>query len=1146
MTDPTKQTAYRKYYHRRLQQLRDHATYTAADRAKALRVLVQDVFERATEEDNFNFTTNYARISFAAHKYGIGGKHIFQERKFRHRDFTALAPKDQGKHLFTGYKIVLELARAMFGGPTPEEWTTYLTTPYPFAYRKPEVQRRYPFLRVVAVEVDEADRELVVFEEERAERTFSVPYGQDEARNNMVAQAIAIVRKVTGVPVTLNLINAELREGGRLYPEQIVVHPDYLVDVTAVAESFESDRSFQPWSSLAGKLIPRGQELPLLRGNLVNSFLDMLIENPDLTFKELISQIFRMQPLALSLYDDVEIRKLIADLNHHFKSVQRFVRRELDGIDVQREDIILEPSFLSPAYGVQGRLDLLQPAGRPGDRTTIVELKTSSLWKPNKHQINHKNYIQTLLYDLMVNKALGKEANVQSYILYSKQYDNMLRVAPPEHFQKLEAIAARNQLIGMEMVVARLGVDPEEDLARATKRLIGKLHPGLFGKLSKFTVKAHEKVLAAINGLTDLELRYFGAYLGFIAREQQLSKTGEQGQEGINGLASLWLDTRKDKLDRFELLDGLTYREYDASSGVMTLARPENDDRLVKFRKGDLIVLYQTKGERTLRSDVVTSQVHKSSILTITPQAVRVKLRSQQLNDKHLRRAGYWSIGQDTLDSSYRNHYNGLYLWSTAEPEYRRRWLGLDPPAEPDAFELLGQTLSPTLTDQQDRILCKIIPAQDYFLLWGPPGTGKTSQMLHHLVKYLLDETNESILLVAYTNRAVDEICESIERIRTPAGASFTNYIRIGSTLGVGEQFRDRLLKTKAATIKRRAELTGLIGSTRIYVSTVASVGGLTSLFELKEFDRIIVDEASQILEPLLAGLLTRAPKALLIGDHKQLPAVVQQSDYGTVVRDGGLREAGLTSLGNSLFERLYHRAKAQNWDWAYDQLSYQGRMHEDIMAFPALHFYDDQLQILPPVIPHSATQRAPLDFTRVRNIDATLAPYAGDSLHFKLSERRILFLPTEADGDNPDPKVNGHEAELMLELIEAFTQLYADTDRPIQPQDIGVITPYRAQIAHIRRRLREEGHAPDDYQVDTVERYQGGAKRIVLISLCTNEARQIDTLSRLSDEGVDRKLNVAITRAKEHLVIVGCPQVLRGSEVYAALMEFAETRVTG
>ena len=302
--------------------------------------------------------------------------------------------------------------------------------------------------------------------------------------------------------------------------------------------------------------------------------------------------------------------------------------------------------------------------------------------------------------------------------------------------------------------------------------------------------------------------------------------------------------------------------------------------------------------------------------------------------------------------------------------------------------------------------------------------------MLHHLVRHLLLHTDENVLLVAYTNRAVDEICESLERIEVN-GKPFREYLRIGSRLGTGEAYMKRLLQVRSQGVRRRKELRALIDNSRIVVGTVASVGGKNELFKLKAFDRIVVDEASQILEPLLGALLSRAPKSLLIGDHRQLPAVVQQGGHGTRVTDEALREIGLTDLGTSLFERLYLRARAAGWTWAYDQLRHQGRMHREIMAFPALHFYGGKLDILPETIAYHLRQLAPLQLGQPL-----------DELQEKLCARRLIFIGTEVDHSTPDPKVNHHEAEMMVRLVQAFTALYARTDRPIQAGDIGIITP--------------------------------------------------------------------------------------------------------
>lgn len=1131
MTQDYRQDAFRNYFYRQLDKIAENTEYTEVERCLALRRYVLELFERATEKDKLHFSTNFARISYAAHKFGIPANHIHQERRFRARRPEQLSAEDLVRQLETGYRLATELTRALFGGAVPQPWVDYLTKAYPFPFVKLEVRERFPSLRVVAVEYDKEEEVLYAREEARPERTFSIPCAASEVNNPLVGEALAIVRQVSGLPVLLNLIGAELRADGLLYPEQIVVEPDYLVDVTAVAESFGGTHTFQPWTSIAKKLVPFTPTLPLVRGNLVNYFLDRLVEDPSIKFPELLRSIFQQQPLPLSLFEDNKIKELIDSLKHHFLSLQKFVNQDLTGIDVDRERILLEPSFLCPTYGVQGRLDLLQTAATRNASTTIVELKTSKYWNQNKHGINQTNYIQTLLYDLMINQALGEGANVRSYILYSNDFGNGLKYAPPERMQKLEAIAARNQLVATEILLGKLGGSQGEDLLRDTNRLLARLHPDKVKNLSGFARRDHELVLKVYGQLTDLERRYFGAFLGFTAREQRLAKTGEQKLDGINGLASLWLDERDDKIDRFELLDGLTYAAYNPATAILTLARPEGDDRLVKFRQGDIIALYPTPEEATSKEDAIRAQVLKSTIVDISPDKVVLRLRSQQLNDAVFTGARFFSIEKDVLDSSFRNHYQGLFTWASAAAQFRDRWLGLEPPAQADPIDT---PIASGLTEQQNRILQQIITAPDYFLLWGPPGTGKTSQMLHHLVRHLLDNSQESILLVAYTNRAVDEICESLERIITPEGTPFTNYLRIGSRYGVAPRFEARLLQVQSQEINRRTALKELIQGTRIVVGTVASVGGKGALFALKQFDRIVVDEASQILEPLLAGLLPRAPRALLIGDHRQLPAVVQQGSGATRVPDEHLRDIGLTDLSTSLFERLYLTAQRQGWHWAYDQLSHQGRMHRDIMAFPARHFYQGQLDILPPTIAHHRTQLRPLSF----------APAAAP-LSRAISNQRLLFLPAKPDLRSADPKVNGYEAEIMVDLIRAFTDLYADTDQPITAGDIGIITPYRAQIAHIRGHLFAAGLRGEDYMVDTVERYQGGAKRIILISLCTNEDQQIQLLSQISEEGVDRKLNVAMTRAREHLVLVGCPSILRQSMVYSALLDFAEAAGT-
>ncbi|MBI5916602.1 MAG: hypothetical protein HY842_14590 [Bacteroidetes bacterium] len=264
-------------------------------------------------------------------------------------------------------------------------------------------------------------------------------------------------------------------------------------------------------------------------------------------------------------------------------------------------------------------------------------------------------------------------------------------------------------------------------------------------------------------------------------------------------------------------------------------------------------------------------------------------------------------------------------------------------------------------------------------------------------------------------------------------------------------------------------------------------------------------------------------------GYHKQLPAVVVQSPEASAVTDEKLLSIGLQNLRNSLFERLFRRCTEQNWHWAFNLLSHQGRMHEDIVRFPGELFYEGKLKILPKEIPASQKQSAPLAAQPADNQADWQKVVTG---------RRIAFLNTPIDRQSPSRKTNRHEAELLAQLVKHFQS----PQFPILNSQfsIGIITPYRAQIAQIQEVMQREGIDCGSITIDTVERYQGGARDIILISLCTNVASQMETLVSLSEEGVDRKLNVALTRAREQVVVLGNEELLRRNEVYRRLIDWA------
>ncbi len=208
---------------------------------------------------------------------------------------------------------------------------------------------------------------------------------------------------------------------------------------------------------------------------------------------------------------------------------------------------------------------------------------------------------------------------------------------------------------------------------------------------------------------------------------------------------------------------------------------------MVNFRIGDIGVLYPTS-EETHRA-VLKNQIFKCTITNITTELVEIKLRCKQNNQQLFINNKYWNIEQDSLDSGFNTMYKNLFTWAAAPFEYRQLILGQRKPSSKATDKKYN--FDDYLTENQINLLDKILATEDYFLLWGPPGTGKTSVMLKSLVKQLYENTNENILLLAYTNRAVDEICEAVISI---GNAYIDHFLRLGSRLSTDKKFQNNLL----------------------------------------------------------------------------------------------------------------------------------------------------------------------------------------------------------------------------------------------------------------------------------------------------------------------------------------------------------------
>lgn len=1100
---------------------------TWGEKLVALNDWLTKLFVTLSDRENLPLSTMFARISFVCHKWEIS--RAMQWHIFRLRHLSREVQREQYEPTAADYGSALKTAAlaavALCGVTVPDELRQWLPSDEVEAEieaAKSEAVEYFQRLRVFVVGLDKERRTLLAKLADNPTETIHIRCGV-VGENDNFNKTIQIIARDFNYSATVNILDGYINKEGEYVPRVFVLEPDYLLDVTSIAECFQGTAGVEQLYLLR-KFLASKTTMPMMLGNVANFFLDELLTDEAADFKETFTKTFQLNPLGMTSFEDNEIREMYQKAKPHFANLQRLIKEYMPERGIKKEECYLEPTFYSETYGIQGRLDVWQYTSGE-DTANIIELKSGKPFNANQYGISNNNYTQTILYDLLVRSVYKGKLKPAKYIFYSGIEKDNLKYAPSLRQQELEAIKLRNQLIGIEKRLADLD---KKDLSQMG--ILESIRPETVPVIG-FTKNDVEEFSGVISRASELEMRYFRAFVAFTAREHRLARTGSETNEANNGTAALWLNDIKDKARDFQILGDLRVIKNMADQAEQTIifARPQDEQaQLANFREGDIIVLYP---RFEADDNALTHQIFKGSIYELSQEQVVVKLNYRQFNGALFEQDLHWYVEHDMMDKSYTSQYQSLFKWLRAKKERKELLLTTVAPAESNAtaeqkMEIADRlrAQNPRMSEEQLHILTKAIISRDYFLLIGPPGTGKTKYMLAELVRYLLLHSNENILLLAYTNRAVDEICDAIHEFAEDT------YLRLGSRAVTGGQFHGQSFYARTKSAGRRKDLIELIEKHRIFVSTVSSITGQSGLLDLKRFDTVVIDEASQVLEPALVGLLPSFPRFVLVGDDKQLPAVVLQNKEASKVLDDALNAIGLTNRRNSLFERLLRRAEKEGWYWAFDMLSHQGRMHDDINRFPSKYFYNDRLQLLDQDAPANRWQLAPLQYK---------VPRRASELCQILASKRVLFFPTPVDY-NKNNKVNRHEAQTVAEIVAAFHQLYEHNEMDLHPESIGVITPYRAQIAQIRYELAQSKKQHEAITIDTVERYQGGARDVIILSLCLNSLQQLETLVSLDDtEKVDRKLNVALTRARQHLIVVGNEPLLRQDPRYSALLDF-------
>lgn len=936
----------------------------------------------------------------------------------------------------------------------------------------------------------------------------------------------------------LNLIRPRI-EGEILYPELIIVEPDLLIDVSAIANCF-LDYGTTPLTFLLNKIRPSVESSALTMGNLAGQFFDeeVNIRPEDQSFRNSIYHFYQSNPLSMvTSVPDSDLMGFKEEAMLQKRHIHDAVRVQLPCLlgHFNLKEIILEPSFFSEMLGIQARMDFLQL-----DQHVVIEQKSGKCGFPQQDRdtpiYKEQHYVQLLLYMLILrynyrNQFERNRRTLQAFLLYSKYKNSLLSLdfAPELVFK---AIQMRNSIAWHERMFARDGF-----------RLLDELKPEDFcqekGQLpffERYIRPSLEAVLTPIHRASPLEKSYFFRFLQFIEIEHLLSKIGNQTKEN-SGFASIWHDSLDDKLQAGNIYHNLILMDFPDKAGKIekvNLHFSETEDHnMSNFRPGDIVILYPYAEDK--EPDARYTLVFRCTIAEITTDTITLKLRAPQSNVTVFTYHNYyrWAIEHDFMESSYASLYRGMHAFLSAPQERRDLLLLQRKPLIDRNIRLIGEYKHGD-SDFTDLML-RVKQAQDFYLILGPPGTGKTSFGLMDTLKETLLEAHTSVLLLSYTNRAIDEICSKLVEAEI-------DFIRMGSELSCSEEYRKYLLKAKAQHYPKLSDLKKMLIHTRVYVGTTAAINTNISIFKLKSFDLAIIDEASQILEPHVMGILCAkhgdqcaVKKFVLIGDHKQLPAVVQQNRQESVVTEPELNALFLKDCRDSFFQRMYevYGDKSRYGDSYSYMLTKQGRMHPEIADFPNAAFYGNLLKAVP-------------------NEHQSLSlPVSGQGMHGiddLITTRRIAFISVSAPVETSSDKVNQTEADLIAAIVYRIYLQRKDRFDPMTT--VGVIVPYRNQIATIRNTIDKRYKVAELHgiTIDTVERYQGSQRDYILYGFTIHRPYQLDFLSDtnfVDVDGVeiDRKLNVAMTRAREHLFMIGNPALLSRAVVYAKLIAFVRAK---
>ncbi|TKS69991.1 ATP-dependent helicase/nuclease DNA2 DNA replication [Collichthys lucidus] len=769
----------------------------------------------------------------------------------------------------------------------------------------------------------------------------------------------------------------------------------------------------------------------------------------------------------------------------------------------------IEENVWSPRFGLKGKIDVtarvrIQRPRNGGHRTTEertvpLELKTGK----ESNSIEHRS--QVILYTLMSLERYNPEAG---FLLYLKTGN--LHPVVPSHMDRRELLKLRNTLVHhihncVEKEAGRSHLSRLPDILtnRQTcqycpqKRNCALYERALDGSSAEDSEDVVRDFLHQETGhLTPPHLTYFSHWLLLCCLEAAT-------MEAKNGRKRVWLRTPEESEKNGSCVGNvqLSGPVMVQSAGVFlhrfqrSNAVPQKSLTSSGLASGDRIVVSDQEGHLVGLATGYLCEVSRTSI-------------SCTLDRDLSKFTGVlFRLDSDEGVVGLSTHLTNLSkLMAHCQDSDRLRELVVDL-RPPDFISNLSSVLPREAKDTvanilkglnkpQKQAMKKVLLSKDYTLIVGMPGTGKTTTICT-LVR-ILHACGFSVLLTSYTHSAVDNILLKLKRFRV-------GFLRLGQ----GQKVHPDILPYTEESLRKKgvhtlSELEQLYNKELVVGTTC--MGIKHPIFTRRQFDFCIIDEASQISQPICLGPLFYAKRFVLVGDHQQLPPIVQN------------QEAKSLGMDESLFKRLELHSDA------VVQLNVQYRMNRQIMSLSNSLMYEGRLEC-----GSERTATALLTLPFLLSVQSELSSYSKTDPQHDLAWLQATLLPSNpvcfldcsmvpALESVEQGGISNHtEAVLIHKLLSLLIKAGC------KPSDIGVIAPYRQQLKTISALLQSSAFT--GVEVNTVDRYQGRDKSLIILSFVRSTTEE-GTLGELLKDW--RRLNVAITRAKHKLLMVGSATTLR------------------